>query len=80
MSIALKIDGEIADEITRQNLLDSLRMLTAEVESLGERLNRDGFLPEHNMIDLHDAKKHRKALRRVLRYFSTQGQWASYNI
>lgn len=78
MNINLPCD--LTDEVTRLSLLDNVINLSREIESIRERERFEHDLPAHKLADLVEAKKCRKAARRMLRYYSTAAQWASYNI
>lgn len=73
MELKLKIDYDLADTITRNNLADLYRMNESEVESLEARAEEEGdAFPDYKKIDLHDARQHMKMLASVLAYMNTK--------
>jgi len=65
MNLTLDIDYEMADKITLINLKDSYERIGNEIRDL-EAIGR---LESWQQEDYEYAKKNRKAIKRVLRYF-----------
>lgn len=64
----MKIDitWEMKDKIILAGLIDSIKMLSVEIKELKEKEH----LMEHEIKDLHDARKWIKHLKKTYSYFS----------
>jgi hypothetical protein len=69
MELQLKVDYEMADKITRHNLVDMYRNVEAEIEGL-EAKAEDRELMDHEKVDLYDSQKHKRELAAVLSFMS----------
>ena len=74
LNLKLDIDFELADKITVENLKDSYRRLGEDIERLEEIISRESWQNE----DYEDFKKHRKAIKKVLKYFMTYTEAKEY--
>ena len=76
MALNLKLDigFELADKITVENLKDSYRRLGEDIERLEEIISRESWQNE----DYEAFKKHRKAIKKVLKYFMTHSEAKEY--
>ena len=68
LNLTLDIDFEFADKITVTNLKDSYERIGNELRDL-EALDK---LQPWQQEDYEHAKKNRKAIKKVLRYFMNQ--------
>ena len=65
LNLSLDIDFDLADKITVENLKDSYRRLGEDIE----RLEALGITESWEQEDYEHFKKHRKAIKKVLKYF-----------
>lgn len=68
LALNLDIDFELADKITVANLQESYRSLSQEISNM-EIMMKTQKLQGYEYQDYEDAKKNRKAIKKVLRYF-----------
>ena len=74
LNLKLDIDFELADKITVENLKDSYQRLGEDIERLEEIISRESWQNE----DYEAFKKHRKAIKKVLKYFMTHTEAKEY--
>lgn len=74
LNLKLDIDFELADKITVENLKDSYQRLGKDIERLEEIISRESWQNE----DYEAFKKHRKAIKKVLKYFMTHKEAEDY--
>jgi hypothetical protein len=79
MELQLKVDYEMADKITRHNLVDMYRNVEAEIESL-EAKAEDRELKDHEKVDLYDSQKHKRELAAVLSFMSIKTDLEEYGL
>lgn len=73
LALNLDIDFELADRITVANLQESYRSLTQEISNM-EVMMKTQKLKGYEYQDYEDAKKNRKAIKKVLRYFMVHNE------
>jgi hypothetical protein len=74
LNLTLDIDFEFADKITVTNLKDSYERIQDEIRELEARDNLQPWQKE----DYESAKKNRKAIKKVLRYFMNHTEAQEY--
>jgi hypothetical protein len=74
MNLNLEIDFELADKITVENLKDSYQRIGDEIAQLESIISRETWQQE----DYEYAKKHHKAIKKVLKYFMNHTEAQEY--
>ena len=74
LNLTLDIDFELADKITVTNLKDSYERIGNEIRDLESQDKLQPWQQE----DYDYAKKNRKAIKKVLRYFMNQTEAKEY--
>jgi hypothetical protein len=77
----ITIDYDVADSITRANLVDMLVGLDESIKENEKRLEEEGDdFPEHKAIDLLQDKRCKKSIENVLRYMSIASDLKQYGL
>ena len=74
MNLTIDIDYEFADKVTLANLKASYEMVCREITDLERIISRETWQEE----DYVYAKKNRKALKRVIKYFMNHSEAKEY--
>lgn len=68
--ISIKLDYEMADKIVVEALKDSYNSITSDIRRL-KRKSKTVDLEDYEVQDLKDFKQNRKAIKRVICYYTT---------
>lgn len=74
MKVEVDLDYDQVDGLVREALVESYDLHLQEVINFKDRIDP----PEHVLKDVKYSKKILKALRRVIKHFSTPQQWEEF--
>lgn len=78
--ITLKVNYDVADAITRANLVDMLDTCEHEEQSIIAKLAAEGKLEDHHKVDLVDAALMKVHLEAVIKHISTRSDLEEYGL